>query len=215
MNIRFIKGKDKKIRNRRGIEKADRKNENKFIIIIVLCVVFLFGVLFGTLYLINDMEENSFKIEDNLLDSERIIEFEKDKKEIFVSSICQNLIILIFFWIIGLSVVGFPILIFYILFEGASIGITISYILLNFGFYKGYGFICISMYLTVLLNVFSMLILCYSAIKVTINVFQKSKDIKSEFLRHSTVCILSTIILFFSSIIEVYMGEIGKNFILN
>lgn len=215
MNIKFIKANGRISRNRRSVKGISKKVDNKLLIVFLLCCIFFIGVFLGTAYLKSEMYAKSFEVYENVLNKENLIEFGPKKKEIFIDSVCQNIIILIFFWIIGLSIVGVPLLIFFIFFEGVSIGITISYVLLMLGFYEGYSFIYISMYITTILNVFSMIILCYSAIKVTFNVFRKSRDIKSEFIRHSAVCILVLIMLIFSSFIEVYMGEIGKNFILS
>lgn len=214
MNIKFIKDKKQFLNSGRNGKGKIKKIYGKVLVILLLCAMFLIGVLFGTIYIKSKMNEDFIEVKNNLLNNKELIDYEENKKDIFIESVCQNLIILILFWIIGLSIVGVPLLVFLIFFEGVSIGITISYILSYIGFWEGYKFIYVSMYITTLLNVFSMIVLCYSAIKVTFNIFRKNSDIKSEFVRHSAFCLLILIILVLSSFIEVYMGELGKNFVL-
>ncbi len=212
MNIRFIKTRNQ-IPKRRERTTNFNKGKSTKIIILLLCAMFFIGIVLGSLYFKNSLDNEFLENSNNPFES--LNEFSTDKKDIFMNSACQNLIILSLFWIIGLSIVGVPILILFLVYEGASIGISISYILMFLGFYKGYSYIYISMYITTLINVISLIILCLSAIKVTFNILKKSRDIKSEFVRHSAICVFMLIVFIISSFAETYMGEIGKNFILN
>lgn len=205
MNIRFISIKNKGTRNLKG---NVRNLKGTYIAYILLCAIFLLGIIFGSLYIAKGQQGNS------VITSVKMTTIKNDMLEkTLYSSLCQNGLLILFFWIVGLSVVGAPILLFAIFFDGISIGITISYILATFGLAKGYSFIYIILYLTTIINVGVMIMLCQSAINVMYNVIRKNKDIKSEFVRHSGVCILMSIALIVSSILEMYVTQIGKNII--
>ena len=200
MNIRFISIKNKSTRNLKGNIKALK---GTYIVYVLLCAIFLLGIVLGSLYVAKG------RLEDGVIASIEMKTTKSDASE----KILYNSLLILFFWIVGLSVIGAPILLFAIFLDGISIGITISYILSTFGLAKGYSFIYIILYVITIINVGVMIMLCQSAINVMYNIIGKNKDIKSEFVRHSGVCILMSIALVVSSILEMYMTQIGKNII--
>ena len=205
MNIRFISIKNKSTRNLKGNIKALK---GTYIVYVLLCAIFLLGIVLGSLYVAKG------RLEDGVIASIEMKTTKSDASEkILYNSLWQNGLLILFFWIVGLSVIGAPILLFAIFLDGISIGITISYILSTFGLAKGYSFIYIILYVITIINVGAMIMLCQSAINVMYNIIRKNKDIKSEFVRHSGVCILMSIALVVSSILEMYMTQIGKNII--
>ncbi len=215
MNIKWIKKKEHLSRTRRNEKLYVNKLGSFQNIFIFLCAIFLIGILLGTIYFVNGMPEKDMEGFKNPFQEKALLEDAKDRKDIFIEIAVRNMIVLLAFWMVGLSIVGAPILIFYIFYEGASFGLSLSYILFYLGLYKGYSYIYVSMYVSSFINVLSMIILCCSAIKVTSNILKKSRDIKSELVRHSTVCLIIFVVFVFSSILETHLVEIGKNLILN
>ena len=205
MNIRFINIKNKSTRN---LKRNIKALKGTYIVYVLLCAIFLLGIILGSLYVAKG------RLEDGVIASIEMKTTKSDASEkILYNSLWQNGLLILFFWIVGLSVIGTPILLFAIFLDGISIGITISYILSTFGLAKGYSFIYIILYVITIINVGVMIMLCQSAINVMYNIIGKNKDIKSEFVRHSGVCILMSIALVVSSILEMYMTQIGKNII--
>ena len=205
MNIRFINIKNKSTRN---LKRNIKALKGTYIVYVLLCAIFLLGIVLGSLYVAKG------RLEDGVIASIEMKTTKSDVSEkILYNSLWQNGLLILFFWIVGLSVIGAPILLFAIFLDGISIGITISYILSTFGLAKGYSFIYIILYVITIINVGVMIMLCQSAINVMYNIIGKNKDIKSEFVRHSGVCILMSIALVVSSILEMYMMQIGKNII--
>lgn len=212
MNIRVISNKSKDLHrsNRQKTKKENYKN----IVILFLCFTFLMGIIAGSVYF-------KFRISDEFLE-ENINFFEKsnienlniDKKDVFIDSLLKNIMILVFFWIVGLSIVGVPILVFFVLYEGFSVAITIIYTLLMIGVSGGYGYIYSSMYITTLINVLAIIFLCNSAIRVTVNVLKHKSDVKTEFVRHSAVCLIVLVLFIISSLNEAFISEFCKEFII-
>lgn len=200
MNIKYINVKSKDNKNAKLNEKTDKKIS---IACILLCGIFLIGIFSGTLYMkkIGNIESIKSILEIREINTE-------NTREILYSSLCQNCLMIVLFWIIGLSIVGVPILLFALFFEGVSIGIIISYFLSVFGLAKGYSYLYIGLYLTTIINVYVMIVLCKSAIEVTYNVIGKNRNIKAEFVRHSGICVLTCIAVIISSLIETYANEL-------
>lgn len=206
MDIKFIKVKKRRNSDwSRGVKKISHQ---KFVFVF-LCFVFLLGIIIGTLYMNKsgiNLEENEFTLSKQNI--------ETSKLEIFYRALYENGVIVLLFWIVGLSIVGVPILMFIIFSQGAFLGVSIWYILSIFGRVVGYKFIYAQFYFTTLINLFIMISLCFSAVELTYNVIRKNKDIKSEFIRHSTACILMTVVIFFSSFIEMYLCGLSQKIIL-
>lgn len=203
MKIKFIK-----VRNRKNeiFTRKYKRITNLKMTFVLLCFLFLVGIIFGTIY-----AKKSDFLYNTDIDFINAQNCNISKTEIFYKALCQNVICVLFFWVTGLSALGVPIVLLMLFFEGASIGVTISYLLSIFGLARGYEFIYIVLYITTLINVFSIIRLCISSIELTDNLVRKNKDIKSEFVRHSSVCTVIMGAMIFSSYLEMYLGEIGKN----
>lgn len=126
MNIRFIKNKSKNLSN---VNRRHIKGQKvKCTILGILCLIFLAGVLCGSLYLNNSLNDDYFtENSDNLVNI--LIDNDLDNEKIFLELLSSNIVMLLFMWIIGLSILGAPILIFFVAYDGFSLGVTISYIL--------------------------------------------------------------------------------------
>ena len=162
MNIRFISIKNKSTRNLKGNIKALK---GTYIVYVLLCAIFLLGIVLGSLYIAKG------RVEDGVIASIEMKTTKSDASEkILYNSLWQNGLLILFFWFVGLSVIGVPILLFAIFLDGISIGITISYILSTFGLAKGYSFIYIILYVITIINVGVMIMLCQSAINVMYNI---------------------------------------------
>ena len=204
MNIKVIKK-----------EKRVAKERSNIKLVYFLCIIFLLGIIIGSIYLKNKISTDLFIESENLFKNIDVAQTNYNAKSIVIESLIKNIVIIIGFWIVGLSIIGAPLLILYILFEGFSIGITISYIIYSFGIYKGYGLIYSSIYLPKVFSVLSIILLCNSAIEVTKNILKSKKDIKLEFIRHTTLCLITIILLIFSSFAEGIIGMVTQKIILS
>ena len=122
MNIKVIKK-----------EKRVAKERSNIKLVYFLCIIFLLGIIIGSIYLKNKISTDLFIESENLFKNIDVAQTNYNAKSIVIESLIKNIVIIIGFWIVGLSIIGAPLLILYILFEGFSIGITISYIIYSFG----------------------------------------------------------------------------------
>lgn len=179
------------------LEKKRNVFEKEFKLYFIVSIVFLIGILAGTIYfrlIINDVE-----IRDEISQRFSLIENVNDvtKSDILKTSILKNIKLLGAFWIIGVSVIGFPFLMFLCAYKGFSLAFTISTILTNMGFSNGNVFAFKTLFLHTFFTVLAIFILMVSSLKLSINVLKNKKDIRLEIIRHT---IISTIAIIFFGI---------------
>lgn len=201
MNIKVIKSRNNYRENK---IKEGKKTSINFTILF-LCFTFLVGIFLGSIYCKVKADNNLFEDSTYFVNETKDIDI--NEKDVLIDSLVKNLTVLILFWIVGLSIVGVPILIFYIVYEGFSVAIAIFYFLSMFGLNKGYYFAYSTMYITTFINTISIILLCNSAIRITKNILTQKSDIKAEFIRHSVVCLIILIFFIILSFNEVLVSN--------
>lgn len=130
------------------IKKSDIKVKicNKKIIITSLFIIFIIGIIFGSIYIsILDNSNKKIVIDSvkNYFYSFNKIDF-SNKIEIFKNNLYKNILYFISIWLLGISIIGLPIIIIMIFIKAFVTGFTISSI---FAVYKFKGLIAIIIYL--------------------------------------------------------------------
>jgi stage II sporulation protein M len=125
------------------------------------------------------------------------------------NSLLSNLVFILGIWILGLSVVGIPLILFLIFFKGFIIGFAFAAIIYK---YKFLGVLIAFFYVFPhhLLSIIVTMVLGYYSINYSINLFFsifKKKTISFHNLTQQYVRILvfSTTLLFITSLFEVYI----------
>lgn len=130
----------------------------KKIILIGVGIVLVLGLLFGSIYITilsnNDKKEllNNVSI---YFDNYKNISFQ-DEIIIFKESLIKNLLYFIFIWILGISIVGFPIILIMIFYKSFLTGFSISSIFAKYklkGLYKIFLYIFPSKILLLILSI--------------------------------------------------------------
>lgn len=181
MNIRIIKDKN--------LIWEHIKNNMK--IYIFAATLFLLGILIGTLvYLkLSDVQELS-EYTQNILN--RIADNEGQPisiNQVFKEVLIQNFKLILIFWLVGASIIGSPILAFYVAYRGFILGFTISTIIGIYGILKGNLIVFSTLFLHNLISIPIIIFLFVSTTKLTYNILRRQKDIKMEIVRHSIICI--------------------------
>ena len=82
-------------------------------IYIIVCIIFLIGIITGAIYfriVINDIEtKNNFVNTLSLTQNTNVV----TKKDLLYKSAIKNVKLLVLFWIVGISAVGSPFLLLY------------------------------------------------------------------------------------------------------
>ena len=81
-------------------------------ILLVIFIIFLIGLIFGSIYItiLDDIEKTKILKEvNNFFISIDKLEF-ADKLSIFKNTLISNLLYFVFMWLLGLSVIGIPVI---------------------------------------------------------------------------------------------------------
>lgn len=189
--------------------------ENNIKEYIIVSIIFIIGIIIGVIFInktsIIQREEitgyiSSFTTE---LKSDKSV----DEVKLLIDSIKKNILLAIFLWFMGSTVIGISVVYLTICFRGFCLGYTISSIILTFGIGKGILFLLSSVFLQNILFIPCILALAVSGMKLHNSIMEDKarENIKVEILRHTIFSLFILIVLMVSSLIETY---ISKNILL-
>ena len=144
--------------------KKDLKNKNN--ILLVISVIFILGLIFGSIYItiLKNGEKTTILNEvGNYFLSNNKLNFE-DKIDIFKNELLSNLLYTVSMWLLGLSVIGLPIIFIMIFFKSFTLGFSVSSIFAKYGFK---GIVGVFTYISpspIILSIFSLFLASYSII---------------------------------------------------
>lgn len=182
------------------------KDKKQFIIIFVICVVaFIIGVLLPSI-----LNEENRKIIQTSLNSffDTIKNNQLKTNELLFKTLTSNIIIDLILWLLGISIIGIPIVIVLLGYKSLSLGFTISSIIST---YKLNGVIKALIYIVPnIINLFIFFVISYYSISFSLMLFNylfRKKEYNKRVIvnRYLKLLVISIIILIFSSVIETYV----------
>ena len=182
------------------------KDKKQFIIIFVICIVaFIIGVLLPSI-----LNEENRKIIQTSLNSffDTIKNNQLKTNELLFKTLTSNIIIDLILWLLGISIIGIPIVIILLGYKSISLGFTISSIIST---YKLNGVIKALIYIVPnIINLFIFFVISYYSISFSLMLFNylfRKKEYNKRIIvnRYLKLLVISIIILIFSSVIETYV----------
>lgn len=182
------------------------KDKKQFIIIFVICIVaFIIGVLLPSI-----LNEENRKIIQTSLNSffDTIKNNQLKTNELLFKTLTSNIIIDLILWLLGISIIGIPIVIILLGYKSLSLGFTISSIIST---YKLNGVIKALIYIVPnIINLFIFFVISYYSISFSLMLFNYlfgKKEYNKRIIvnRYLKLLVISIIILIFSSVIETYV----------
>ena len=121
-----------------------RKNKFEYIIVTVLMII---GIICGVFFINSSNNERITAISSSVTNIQELIKNEVyvNKGALLVSSLKQNILLVLIIWFIGCTIIGMPILCAIILYKGFCIGYTISAIIATLEYRKAIIFIVLSL----------------------------------------------------------------------
>lgn len=183
------------------------KDKKQFIIIFVICIVtFIIGVLLPSI-----LNEENIKIIETSLNSffETIKNNQLKSNELLFKTLTSNIIIDLTIWLLGISIIGIPLVILLLGYKSLSIGFTLSCIIST---YKLNGIIKALIYIVPnTINLFIFFILSYYSISFSLMLFNylfRKKEYNKKVIvnRYLKLLVISIIILIFTSVVETYVA---------
>lgn len=182
------------------------KDKKQFILIFVICIVaFIIGVLLPSI-----LNEENRKIIETSLNSffDTIKNNQLKTNELLFKTLTSNIIIDLILWLLGISIIGIPIVIISLGYKSLSLGFTISSIIST---YKLNGVIKALIYIVPnIINLFIFFVISYYSISFSLMLFNylfRKKEYNKRIIvnRYLKLLVISIIILIFSSVIETYV----------
>lgn len=184
---------------------------NNFIEYIVVILILIIGIIFGTIYInnidISQKEELSTYISGFLEDTYSGSEIDLNK--LLKTSIFNNVIIIILLWIFGLTAIGMPIIYGIVAIKGFCLGYTISTIIGSLGVGSGIKFVIATMLLQNVIMIPCILILAVSGIRLYKDIVKdkRRENIKIEIFKYTIITIVIGIFSLLSALIETYISS--------
>lgn len=211
MNRRY-RGKRKESRVKEIVFSHIENNIKEYLIV---TIIFLIGIVIGVIFINNTSENQSSEITGYITSFTQDLKDNKDINSLLLlkDSIKKNVVLAVFLWFMGSTVIGISIVYLIVCFRGFCLGYTISSIILSLGIGKGLLFLIAELLLQSIIFIPCILALAVSGMRLHNSIMEdkRRENIKLEILRHTLFSLLITCALILSSLIEVY---ISKNFLI-
>lgn len=179
------------------------ENSKKYILI---TSIFLIGIFGGVILVNNSSEETNSQISNYINSFINNVKTEKDisSQELMVVTIKKNIILAVFLWFAGTTVIGLPAVLILIFIRGLSLGYTISVITFTLGTARGIWFSIISLAIQNIFFIPAILTIGVSSIKLCKSILKdrKKENMKFEMLKHTIVSGAMMIVLLIAAFIE-------------
>lgn len=135
MNRRY-RGKRKESKFKEVIFSHIENNIKEYLIV---TIIFLIGIVVGVIFINNTSENQSSEITGYITSFTQELKDNKDINNLLLlkDSIKKNVVLAIFLWFMGSTVIGISVVYLIICFRGFCLGYTISSIILSLGIRKG------------------------------------------------------------------------------
>lgn len=198
-------------------EKLKKEILSKKIIILVVFIVFILGLLFGSIYITLLSNSNKKVVLDSV--NNYYSNFNKisitDKFNIFKNELSSNLIYYIIMWLLGLSIIGLPIIIFMVFMRFFVTGFNISSL---FACYKLKGLKYVLVYLVpsnIILLLLSIFLGIYSvniSIRLATNIIKKKTINFGTFMgKYFFILLISILVVVITSLYDSFVSPFFYN----
>ncbi|MFA5602711.1 MAG: stage II sporulation protein M [Bacilli bacterium] len=193
------------------LKNETKKNKKVYIFLFVL---FIIGVIFGSLFItILDNPDKTLILDqvssffDQIKNNTQL-----SFKEAFSNSVTGNMLYIVLIWILGLSIIGIPIILFMLFIRGFILGFSIGTIILK---YKLLGILGAGFYVFPHHIIFSILsiVLSYYAFSLSLMIFisiikKRNINFKSFINKYLKVLLYSFITVIIVSLIEIFISPL-------
>lgn len=182
-------------------------NRNVFAFLFCLMLV---GVAFGSCLPLFLSTDDKILVSNYLSNFFSHVSSNIDYFSVFKNSIFSNGLFFLLIWLLGISAIGVPVVLFLFFYKCFIFGFSISSIIINYGF-KGILFSIFYIFPNQVINIFCFLIVTsYSlifSIKLIGLFFKKSEfNISSSFNRYFKIFVACFVLFILSSLYETFIG---------
>ena len=178
-------------------------NSKKYILV---TLIFIVGIFAGVIIVNNSSQDTNSQIANcitEFINSFKMTQ-EIDSGDLMILSIKRNVIIALFLWFAGTTVIGIPVVFLLIFYRGLSLGYTISAFTCVLGTGKGILFSIVALCLQNVLFIPAILTIGVSSIKLYKSILKdrRKENIKLEIFKHTIISCIMLGVLILASFIE-------------
>ena len=188
------------------IEKVLNVDKKTFYFLAIISIIgIITGALFMTVLSTGDKEIVSNSLKDYITN---IGSIKYNFKE-FINNFILNILYASIIWLLGISVIGLPIVIITIFFKSFLISFTVSSFIINYKF-KGLIYSLIYIFPHMIINLIIYLYLGIYSIKLSINLIKaicskKNINFKNSMISYLKLFIISLFLIIFTTLYETYL----------
>lgn len=184
-----------------------------------LLLIFIIGVIFGSIFItiLDEPDINTVLTQIDTffkqIDSNKI-----DYMNVLKNSATSNLLFVLAIWLLGISIIGIPIIIVMIFLKGFMLGFSIAAIIAK---YKLIGILGGLTYIFphIIISVMVIFVMSYYALRLSFNLLRaiikrKSINFGEIINRYSLIMVISIIIMIIASLIETFVSPYIIKFFL-
>lgn len=180
-------------------------------ILILVSIVFILGLIFGSIYItiLGSKEKTTILNEVNNYFLTTDYSFE-DKIDIFKNTLISNLTYIGSMWILGLSVIGIPIVFIMTFFKSFILGFSVSSIFAKYGFKGIVGVLTFIFPSSIVISIFTLFLSTYSIIislKIANGAFtKKTINFKTFMGRYFFILVIGVLIAILCSLFDGFLS---------
>jgi stage II sporulation protein M len=188
-------------------------------IYLFLLIIFIIGVIFGSIFItiLSDTDKSTVTTQITSF-FDQIQSNKIDYLGALKNSATSNLIYIVVIWLLGISVIGIPIIILMMFLKGFIIGFSIAAIVAK---YKILGLLGALTYIFphIIISILVIFMISFYALKLSFNLFRavverKSINFNEIVSRYSSVMLISIILMVVASLIEAFISPYIIKFFL-
>lgn len=201
------------LRSNDRYNKIENHVNNNMLKYSLLLIIFLVGIIVG------GMCFSSLKSdEESLLNIKQLIEqiiagFNNEKWTIINDYFFKDIFKIILLIIISSSMIGLPLLLIWILYDGISLSFTINFFIYTYGMLKGNLLAMLLLFIPNLAMLLANMIITISSIKLIKNIVKMKKSLKMEIMRHLIICALGAIIIMIGFLCRIFAMNFVENIV--
>lgn len=184
---------------------------NNFKNFVIVLSVFTIGVMIGIVFVNNASQAQQAGIQEYI---QNFIASMKengqiDRGELLKQDLMDNIILTLWLWFVGSTVIGIPFVYAILCFRGVCLGYSIAAAVATLGTAKGALFCISNLLLQNIVFIPCILFLGMSGMRLYQSIVKdkRKENIKIEVIRHTILCVCILLALCISSLVEVYISS--------
>jgi stage II sporulation protein M len=184
-----------------------------------LIIVLIIGVIFGSFFITILKADDKVAVSNQILSFfEQIKNNHMDYFQAFKNSILTNFVFIILIWLVGISIIGIPVIIFLIFMKGFVIGFSIGAIIMQFKLWGILGSLTYIFPHIIISTIVMIIISCY-ALYLSFNFFwallqKRSINFKDIVNKYAWILLVCSVLTIIASLIEVFISPYFIKFFL-